>query len=64
MKYPRSEMSTLHIICKTSEVHVFLSVFLINFGSILHHPGSKIYNVGERVSFRVRFSRDFSRLPP
>ena len=54
-------MSTLHVICKTSEVHVFLSVF---FGSILHHPASKIYNVGERVSFRVRFSRDFSRLPP
>ena len=61
MKYPRSEMSTFHVMGKTSEVTVFLSVF---FGSILHHPASKIYNFGERVSFRVRFSRDFSRLPP
>ena len=61
MKYPRSEMSTFHVMCKTSEVTVFLSVF---FGSILHHPASKIYNFCERVSFRVRFSRDFSRLPP
>ena len=61
MKYPRSEMSTFHVMCKTSEVTVFLSVF---FGSILHHPASKIYNFGEHVSFRVRFSRDFSRLSP
>ena len=53
-------MSTFHVMCKTSEVTVFLSVF---FGSIPCHPASKIYNFGERVSFRVRFSRDFSRLP-
>lgn len=52
MKYPRSEMSTFHVMCKTSEVTVFLSVF---FGSILHHPASKIYNFG---GSRV-ISRDF-----
>ena len=53
-------MSMFHVMCKTSEVTVFLSVF---FGSIPRHPASKIYNFGERVSFRVQFSRDFSRLP-
>ena len=60
MKYPGPEMSTFHVMCKTSEVTVFLSVF---FGSIICHPASKIYHFVERVSFRVRFSRDFSWLP-
>ena len=60
MKYPRPEMSTFHVMCKTSEVTVFLSVF---FGSIPCHPASKIYNLASVSPFACG-SRVISRDSP
>ena len=53
-------MSTFHVMCKTSEVTVFRSVF---FGSIPCHPASKIYNLASVSPFACG-SRVISRDSP